>query len=217
MQLKFIPVNEQIPYTAGQFVEAIFDDNKILPLSIANRPSMTGELEFHVRHNASYPMAQQFLAALSYDKKITFKGPLGDSTLHRAKAAHKMVFVAGGTGFTPLKALLEEAFCLTPHKEIALYWGIRKPQDAYKTELLERWQHQFPFFSYALVLSEPLSFPDWRSPCGLVHEYVASRYTHFKDEVVFVSGPFAMIKAAFSLFSTQGLTRSQFVSDMPVF
>ena len=204
-----------ISYTPGQFVEAIFNDGIVLPLSIANTPKPDGELEFHIRHNEEHPYAQDFLTSLRKEKKVLLRGPFGMSTLARANDAPKIVFVAGGTGFTPIKALLEAALCQLGLKtKIELYWGIRKPEDAYKLSLLQEWKQCFAHFSFDLVLSEPEHFPEWTGKKGFVHEYVAGIYPNFDKEVVFASGPYSMIKAAFSLFGQQGLSKRQFISDM---
>ncbi len=204
-----------ITYIPGQYVEALFNDGVVLPLSIANIPKPDGELEFHIRHNKAHPFAQEFLAFVEKEKKIRLRGPFGKSTLACALDAPKIVFVAGGTGFTPIKALLEEALC---HKKIKaiieLYWGIRHPQDAYKLSLLQEWEQRFDHFSFDMVLSEPERFPQWAGKTGLVHEYVAQRYLRFDKEIIFASGPFSMIKAAFSLFDQHGLGKKQFISDM---
>lgn len=216
MLFKLIPLyDQQINYTPGQFVEAIFDNGKVLPMSIANIPNSDGELEFHLRHNKEHKLAQDFLASLKKNNTVYLRGPFGASVLSKAVNASKLLFVAGGTGITPIKALLEDALLIQKEqKPMELYWGIRHAQDAYQEALLMSWQQQFPFFSFELVLSDPQSYPTWRGPVGMVHEYVAKKYPHFHDETLFVSGPFAMVKAASTLFSGQGLKTEQFICDM---
>lgn len=216
MLFKLIPLyGQQINYTPGQYVEAVFDNGKVLPMSIANIPNNEGELEFHLRHNKQHKLAQDFLDSLKKENTVYLRGPFGTSVLSKAKHASKLLFVAGGTGITPIKALLEDALLLEKEqKTMELYWGIRHTQDAYQKELLTCWQQQFPFFSFELVVSEPHNSSTWDGPVGLVHEHVAKKYTHFHDEALFVSGPFPMVKAAYALFSHQGLKAKQFICDM---
>ncbi len=216
MLLKFMPQskNASISYSAGQYVEAVFDD-QVLPLSIANSPSETRELEFHLRHNSYHPVAKQFLTALHNNKHVVLRGPIGNSTLDRATNASKIIMLAGGTGFTPFKALLEEALLLRQYdKQIDLIWGIRQPLDAYKIDLLMERQSTHSLFDFKVVLSEPENFPSWEGPVGLAHEYLAKCYPRFDKEAVFASGPYPMVKAAFELFTAQGLKPEQFICDM---
>lgn len=214
--LHFIPDTDiKMAYRAGQYVEALFADNLVLPLSIANAPSADGALEFHLRHNAQHPMANAFLNALLNNKKVMLRGPFGEATLARQDEAKEIVMLAGGTGFTPFKALLEEALLQQKcKKQITLFWGVRHPDDAYKLKLLHAWQQRYSQFDFHIVLSEPHRFPAWQGPRGLVHEYLAKNWTNFEETIVFASGPFAMVKAAFSLFTKHGLKPRQFISDM---
>jgi NAD(P)H-flavin reductase len=95
-----------------------------------------------------------------------------------------------------------------------LYWGVRRPEDAYHQALLNKWREKYEHFNYTIVLSEPEHFPTWDGKTGLVHEYVAKIHPLFKEECVFASGPYPMIMAAHSLFRQQGLAPDKFICDM---
>ncbi len=212
---KLLPVSSKINYRPGQYVEARLNNGTILPLSIANISSPDGLLEFHLRHDSAHKLAQQFIKELIEDKKVLLCGPKGECILDKRDHAKSLLFLAGGTGFTPIKALLEEALFLEQEDlSIQLYWGVRQPQDAYKETLLKQWQEKFAFFKYCIVLSEPEHFPQWSGATGLVHEYVANTVGYFEDVCVFASGPYPMIKAAQTLFHSQGLPLHHFISDM---
>ena len=95
MLLVFIPQSSsRIHYQAGQYVEALFDDGMVLPLSIANSENTEGKLEFHLRHNAQHLLASQFLKSLQNNKLVTLRGPLGNCTLTHAHVAQNIILLA---------------------------------------------------------------------------------------------------------------------------
>lgn len=210
--LTFAPCQENLDFIPGQYVEAVLGGAR-LPLSIANSPRPDGQVEFHLRHDDAHRLAQQFMRQVSLKTRIILQGPKGNCTLARSQQ-QKLIFLAGGTGFAPLKALLEQALVQARSTSLHLYWGIRRPQDAYDHKQLDQWQKNFSHFRYTLVLSEPQDFPNWMGPTGFVHDYVAKQINYFAQSGVFASGPFPMIKAAFVRFSALGLAQNQFISDM---
>jgi len=178
--------DKKIIYRAGQYVEMVISNNMIIPLS-----------------------------QLSINTAVHLRGPFGRTTLASADSTKRLLFLAGGTGFAPIKALLEEAlFTQQQNDPLYLYWGIRKPQDSYQEKLLLEWQQKFPHFRYTLVLSEPQQFPHWQGPSGLVHEYLTKEHSHLIDYYIYASGPYEMIKAAQNHFRQQGLAGNQLISDM---
>ncbi|MBS0288964.1 MAG: hypothetical protein JSS07_02855 [Proteobacteria bacterium] len=213
--ITLLPLSEKIAYQAGQYVEVLLNNGTYLALSIANMPNADGLLEIHLRHDENHPLAQQFMHELKHKKQIRLYGPKGNCTLTRASNVQELIFVAGGTGFGPINALLEDALYhgKSPGK-IALYWGIRRPADAYKATLLQKWQKEFKCFNYEIVLSEPSDFLSWQGPTGLVHEYVAHQLSDFNQICMFASGPYPMIKAAHALFCQHGLASDRFFSDI---
>lgn len=212
--LSLMPVEKALQYKAGQYVEILLRSGDCLLLSIANAPESDGRIEFHLRHDSSHPLAQLFLNELENVPTVALRGPFGESTLEKSHDNATIVFLAGGTGFAPIKALLQCALDESQAK-LLLYWGIRRPEDAYEEHLLQQWKKKYPQFEYTLVLSEPLSTTDsWTAPIGLVHQHVAKIHTDMKELCLFASGPYEMIKAAQQLFSHNGLPNSRFISDM---
>lgn len=209
--LTFDPVNEPLVHTAGQYVLLRLANDTLIPLSIANAPQANGVLEFHIRHNAAHALAQQCVTEITENKTVYLSGPLGTSTLTRAKPNKTLLFLAGGTGFAPLRALLQSALKAL-HAPIYLYWGIAHPEDAYDLALLESWRKDFPHFHYTLVLSSS-DYPAWSGPRGLVHNYAAQNHPALDTVCVFACGPFGMVKAAQLLLQEQGLDPTQFIAD----
>ena len=211
--IKMRSTSEQpIIHESGQYIE-VHLDNHVLPLSIANAPNKEGILEFHLRTHQHDIGMQSLLNAIKQEQPLLLKGPLGQSTLSRAEPGNTLVFLGGGTGFAPIRAILGSLFEKPITRDLFLYWGIRKPQDAYQIALLEQWRSQFPQFNYTVVLSEPDLFNDWNGATGLVHEYCAKSMNNFNNACVFASGPFQMVKSAFDLYTQIGLKESQFITD----
>jgi|GEM_PF-1711256 len=212
--LTLTPLQQALNYKAGQYVEILLRSGDCLLLSIANAPTPDRRIEFHLRHDTAHPLAQVFLNELENAPTVALRGPFGESTLEKTSSSDEMlVFLAGGTGFAPIKALLESALPNSKAKRV-LYWGIKRPEDAYEEPLLQQWKQHYPHFEYTLVLSEPTEALLWAAPTGLVHHYVAKVHADMKDLCLFASGPYEMIKAAQQLFSNQGLRPQHFISDM---
>ncbi|HRE32245.1 MAG TPA: hypothetical protein PLD88_09760 [Candidatus Berkiella sp.] len=209
-----IPTSDALAYQAGQFVEVLLRSGDCLLLSIANAPKANGHIEFHLRHDKAHPIAKLFLNELEQDANVMLRGPFGESTLEQnIQSQEQLIFLAGGTGFAPIKALLELAL-VNSQQPLLLYWGIRRPEDAYEELLLQQWKIHYPHFDYSLVLSEPHKYPSWTAPTGFVHDYVAQKHPDMKTLCLFASGPFEMIQAAQRLFTPQGLKAHRFISDM---
>lgn len=212
--LSLTPLSQALTYKAGQYVEILLRSGDCLLLSIANAPTPDGKIEFHLRHDNSHPLAQVFLNELENAPTVALRGPFGISTLDQIHPDESvLIFVAGGTGFAPMKALLETAL-IENRAQLLLYWGIKRPEDAYDIPLLLEWKHRYPHFNYTLVLSEPTTTMLWDAPTGLVHDYVAKMHADMKDLCLFASGPYEMIKAAQQLFSDKGLRQHRFICDM---
>lgn len=204
----------KIVYQAGQYVEAALPNNHWIPLSIANAPRTDGLLTFQIRHNKAHPLATTLLDELERKKNLTLRGPFGHCTLKRAFSSTKLLFLAGGTGFAPLNALLEEALENPVTRELHLFWGISHPLDAYAEENLLSWQKAVPQFKFEIVLSNPKFYPDWTGKTGWVHEELARSYPNLEEYGVFVSGPYRMVERAFTHFTQQGLKKEHFYSDL---
>jgi CDP-4-dehydro-6-deoxyglucose reductase len=210
--ISLFPVDRPLLYTAGQYIEVVLASGEILPLSIANKPCSDGHLEFHIRHDKKHILAQQFIDSVTQNKRIDLLGPHGNSTLDKANKVENILLIAGGTGFAPINALLDEAMLLD--KAIHLYWGVRRPEDAYKELMLKRYVYDNKRFHYTIVLSEPDQYPFWQGATGLVHEYAAKMHSTFQDYCVFASGPYPMLKQAHTVFTQQDLLPEHFISDL---
>jgi NAD(P)H-flavin reductase len=142
---------------------------------------------------------------------VDFEGPLGDFTLR--ESALPIVFVAGATGFAPVKSIVEDAFQRGLTRPMSLYWGVRRRADLYMAELCERWQREHANFVFIPVLSEPLPGDAWTGRTGLVHEALVADFPDMKGHEVYVCGSVRMVEAAIPAFIAHGAEEDFCFSD----
>ena len=120
--------------------------------------------------------------------------------------------IAGGTGFAPIKGLIEQSMIENPEQPIHLFWGARDQQDLYLDELANQWQRNNPNFKYTPVLSE-CKTENWSGATGWVHEAVSASYEHFNDHDIYASGPPIMVDSVRESLSQKGMRLDRFFFD----
>jgi NAD(P)H-flavin reductase len=142
---------------------------------------------------------------------LRFEGPLGEFTLR--ESAHPILFVAGATGFAPVKSIVEDAFARALTRPMCLYWGVRKRADLYAFEMAQRWQREHPQFRFIPVLSEPDPADAWTGRTGLVHEAMLQDFPDLRAHEVYVCGSVKMVEAAVPAFLSQGVGEGMCFTD----
>jgi CDP-4-dehydro-6-deoxyglucose reductase, E3 len=143
---------------------------------------------------------------------LRLRGPLGIFFL-REDSTRPILLVAGGTGFAPIKAIIEHALAANIQRPLHLYWGVRARRDLYRHALAESWAQAYPQFRYTPVLSEPMPDDHWTGRTGFVHEVVAADHTDLSGHAVYGSGPPPMIEAIKQSFFARGLPPEQLHYD----
>lgn len=203
------PYNENMLFAAGQYIDFLLEDGKRRSYSIANAPMLEGgmmDLEFHIRHSPGGLFTDRVFHKLKPNELLRFEGPLGTFYL-REEREKPIIFLAGGTGFGPIKAMIEYAIRrnISATRPIAFYWGCRARQDLYMPELPERWATEAPNFRYVPVLSDASPGDGWTGRTGLVHRALMDDFPDLSRHQVYACGAPAMIEAARRDFS--GLCR----------
>ncbi|MCW8830916.1 MAG: CDP-6-deoxy-delta-3,4-glucoseen reductase, partial [Gammaproteobacteria bacterium] len=119
----------------------------------------------------------------------------------------------GGTGFAPLKGMLEHAFKIGFDQDIHLFCGARSRRDLYMDEIVTSWTEQHKNLKYTPVLSEPEDSDGWQGKTGYVHDAVVDEYPDLSGYDVYLSGPPAMVKSGMAAFYAKGLPETQIFSD----
>jgi len=208
-----LPANERLKYFAGQFLDILLKDGRRRSFSIATAPENDGLIELHVRHVPGGLFSDQLFNDFKGREILRFEGPFGAFYL-REESDKPIIFVAGGTGFAPIKAVIEHAFHLGTPRPIVLYWGVRSLADLYLPQLPGGWQQEHRDFTFVPVLSEPLPGDHWPGRTGFVHKAVMADFADLSGYQVYACGGPAMIEAARKEFvEHRGLPPEEFFAD----
>ena len=211
LELK-LPASERLQFLPGQYVEILLKGGKARAFSIANAPRADDVLQLHIRAVAGGLFTQQVFNDLPDKALLRLRGPLGTFFL-REDTDRPILLVAGGTGFAPIKAIVEQAVAKRLSRPMHLFWGVRARQDLYLGGLAQAWADAHDEIRYTPVLSDPAAEGSWSGASGLVHERVCATYPDLSGYDIYLCGPPAMIQAATTAFTALGLPRDRLFHD----
>ena len=209
-----LPSTQKFEYLPGQYINILLKDGRERAFSIANTPDSAAEngLELHIRIVPGGLYSPQVKDALQVKDIVRIQGPFGTYFL-RKEEPRPIVMVAGGTGFAPVKGLIEDAIEAGFDQGITLYWGARTQKDLYLDDLARTWADSLPGFSYIPVLSDSSEDSDWQGRTGFVHQAIAEDISDAADLSVYASGPPVMVDAVRDTLLERGLENDFFYSD----
>ncbi|MEO8839402.1 MAG: CDP-6-deoxy-delta-3,4-glucoseen reductase, partial [Herbaspirillum sp.] len=190
-----LPNTEQLKYQAGQYLEFLLRDGTRRSYSIANAPDTEARLTLHIRHMAGGVFTDQVFSTMKERDILRFEAPLGTFFL-REDSDKPMVLLASGTGFAPIKALIEQSIQLGSKRPITLYWGGRRPRDLYLDALCQEWARELPHFRYVPVVSDALTEDGWHGRRGFVHLAVLDDFPDLSTYQVYACGAPIMVESA---------------------
>ena len=206
-----LPTNEHLQFLAGQYVDILLKDQKPRSFSLANPPHDEEFLELHIRNIAGGAFTQYVFETMKERDILRFKGPLGTFFL-REDTDKPIILVASGTGFAPIKAIIEHALYIGIKRPMHFYWGGRKLADLYMLDKARNWENNG--IKFTPVLSEALPEDAWKGRTGFVHQAVLDDYSDLSAYEVYVCGSPVVVEAAHRDYSTQrGLPPEAFFSD----
>jgi CDP-4-dehydro-6-deoxyglucose reductase, E3 len=207
-----LPASERLQFLAGQYVDILMKDGSRRSLSMANAPHDDEFLQLHLR-NYGGPFSQHVFGAMKEREILRFEGPFGTFFL-REESSKPIVLLASGTGFAPIKAIIEHAIHTNNPRTMVLYWGARVRADLYMNELPEQWARTHDNFKYVPVLSEPLASDHWTGRTGLVHQAAMQDLPDLSGHQVYACGAPVMVESAHRDFTAGcGLPEDEFFSD----
>ena len=206
-----LPANERLSFAAGQYIEIICGDGKRRAYSLANAPHDADLLQLHVRLSPGGGFSERVFKEMKERDMLRFEGPLGSFQLDEA-SSKPIILLAGGTGFAPIKSIMEHLLRLGKDRRVSLYWGARDRAGLYLPELPQRWSAESGV-RYVPVLSDPLPGDAWDGRCGLVHEAVLADIDDLRGHQVYAAGSPAMVVSAQRDFVARGLPAEAFFAD----
>ena len=208
-----LPANERLQFLAGQYIDILLKDGTRRSFSMGNAPHDDEFLQLHVRHVPGGSFTDHVFQKMKERDILRFEGPLGTFFL-REESDKPIVFVASGTGFAPIKAIIESALAKGVARPMTLYWGGRRPTDLYLSDLAKKWAGEHAGFSFVPVISEALPEDNWTGRSGFVHRAVMEDFPDLSGCQVYACGVPVMVDAARRDFTAQcRLAENDFYAD----
>lgn len=203
---------QRLQYLAGQYIDLLLSGNQRRSFSLSTSPLSDELLQLHIRHVPGGFFTGHVFTKMQEKDLIRFQGPFGMFFL-REDSDRPAILVAGGTGFAPIKSILEYAFAKGVTRPLHLYWGVRAKRDLYLPDLPAAWAREHGNFKFTPVLSEPRPEDQWSGRRGWVHEVVAADYPDLSGHEVYASGPPPMIEALKATVKKHGLPQDRLYYD----
>ena len=213
-----LPSTERFQYRAGQYVEFLLKDGKRRAYSIATPPHHDGPIELHIRHMPGGIFTDHVFGTgtnqvMKIKDILRFEGPLGSFFL-REDSNKPMIFVASGTGFAPIQAMIEHSIHEKMNRPIYLYWGGRRPGDLYFHEQCLAWAKDHPHIKYIPVVSDASPEDVWEGRTGFVHQAAMADFPNMEEYQVYACGAPVVITSSQRDFTNLcNLPEDEFYAD----
>lgn len=202
-----LPPTVDFQYLAGQYIELNYK-GVIRSYSIANSKDIGTGIELHIRRLDSGKMSELLFSDLQLNVLMRISGPHGTFFIRESDAP--IIFLAGGTGFAPVKAMVEDLLKASSKRQVYIYWGMRSKSGFY-SDFAQEVQLGNENITYIPVVSDKDS--DWIGREGLVHQAVLDDFSDLSKFDVYACGSPQMIEVAKAAFIEIGLAKKKFYSD----
>jgi CDP-4-dehydro-6-deoxyglucose reductase, E3 len=210
-----LPATDVMQYHAGQYVEFLLRDGSRRAYSMANAPHTLVEgapaVELHIRHMPGGKMTDHVFGAMKEKEILRIEGPFGGFYLRESDKP--IVMLASGTGFAPIKALIEHLQFKGITRPTTLYWGGRRPQDLYMHDWLLAKVDEMPHLRYVPVVSDALPEDVWTGRTGFVHNAVLQDFPQLSGVQVYACGAPIVVDSARAAYIAAGLPEDEFYAD----
>jgi CDP-4-dehydro-6-deoxyglucose reductase, E3 len=196
----------------GQYIDVLLPDGDKRSFSFATAPHERELIELQIRMIPGGKFTTHVFNDMKVGDTVRFEGPLGSFFL-REDSAKPIIFVAGATGFAPVKSMVEHALRTGLRRKMYLYWGVRSLRDLYLPDLPREWERQSPNFKFVPVLSDPRAEDRWEGRTGLVHEAILQDFPDLREHQIYACGSVAMVQAVRPAFMARGMSEHDCFSD----
>ena len=210
-----LPAADVFKYHAGQYVEFMLAGGARRAYSMANAPHTqldTPQVELHVRHMPGGKFTDHVFSAMKEKEILRVEGPFGSFYL-REDSTKPMVLLASGTGFAPIKAIIEHMQFKAITRPAVLYWGGRRPADLYMHDWVLAKVAEMPNLSYVPVISDALAEDAWTGRTGFVHNAVLQDLPDLSTHQVYACGAPIVVDSAQAAYLQAGLPKDEFFAD----
>ncbi|MBU0587178.1 MAG: 2Fe-2S iron-sulfur cluster binding domain-containing protein [Gammaproteobacteria bacterium] len=212
LQLRF-GAGVRAKFLAGQYLQVLLPDGQRRAFSMANAPHESDCVQLHIRHVPGGRFSMDMLPSLKVGDPLQLELPHGDFWL-REVGERPLIMVAGGTGFAPIKSIIDHLVRRKIERPLSLYWGSRQPEGLYAPEVIAKWLQMLPGMRYEPVVSDPDLNATWSGRTGLVHEAVLADYLDLSKYDIYACGAPAMVAALRrACIEQRGLPEDHFFSD----
>ncbi len=203
---------EPVRFYAGQYINIMLPGGEQRSFSFATAPHVNDEIELQIRLIPGGKFTTHVFSTMKVGDTVRFEGPLGSFFL-REDSDKPIIFVAGATGFAPVKSMVEHAFHVGMKRKMILYWGVRSLSDLYLPDLPKQWAAEHPNFTFVPVLSAPRPQDRWSGRTGLVHEAILADFPNLTGHQIYACGSVKMVEAAHPAFKMHGMQQDDCFSD----
>jgi len=204
--LKLILVPEVYQdYQAGQYLQIASHDT-LFSYSIANAPLGSQTYELHLRHSRDNSQIEALLTEIQQSRSVRLQMPLGQCHINRLDPLKPILFIAGGTGFSPIKAMIEQLLHNKEPRPFELFWTARSQEDLYLHEQLAQWEEEIPHFHY-------VAYPSEHHKKSMIQTLLEKHHHDLAQWQYVISGPFDMVYALRTQLMAQGIARDALFSD----
>jgi CDP-4-dehydro-6-deoxyglucose reductase len=208
-----LPASEHLQFLAGQYLDIMLKGGERRSFSMGNAPHDSETVQLHIRHVPGGSFTEHVFTKMKERDILRIELPLGSFYL-REDSDKPIVFVASGTGFAPIKSIIEHAFMKGITRKMVLYWGARRPKDIYMDALAKQWAADHANFSYVPVMSESTADDSWTGRTGFVHRAVMADVPDLSGHQVYACGVPIMVDSARRDLTEQcGLPDEEFFAD----
>ena len=209
-----LPASEPFQYHAGQYVEFLLQGGLRRSYSMANAPhTLASGLELHIRHMPGGKFTDQVFGSMKERDILRIEGPYGSFYL-RENSRKPIILLASGTGFAPIKSLIEHLQFVGSTRLATLYWGGRRPSDLYMNDWVKAKLLEMPTLRYIPVVSEALPKDGWPGRTGLVHRAVLRDVADLSGHQVYACGAPIVVESARRDYLQAGLPEDEFFADV---
>lgn len=212
-----LPPNDTFEFYPGQYIDVLLKDGSRRSYSMANVPAALGgpaqQIELHIRHMPGGTFTEHVFSAMKEKEILRVEGPLGSFRLQKDSKL-PAIMLASGTGFAPIKGLLEQLEAMQDNRSVQVYWGGRRPSDLYLNDWLTSYCQRHTHVTYIPVVSDALAEDGWQGRTGFVHQAVMQDHPRMENLEVYACGAPVVVQSAHQDFVSRcGLGHESFFSD----